>query len=158
MRKIVLLLLLFPFINGCKKKEKEYLIDKQVRLEFNSVLDFVTSDTAWQMPYYETWQLVKFNKHNYVYDRVKSIIFSPSLHTSDSNVTCYIDLYNVTDNVPIANSMVSSNDTSWHYVPSQDIKDQLPDKEVTLSIRIRSQRYGTVVSTGVRNFIFINRE
>ncbi|OQP65882.1 hypothetical protein A3860_14920 [Niastella vici] len=140
------------------KKETVTLIDKQVRLELSAVFDVGTSDTTWYMPYYETYQLVKFNKHNYIYDRVKSIIFSPSMHTSDQNVSCIVDLYNVTDSVPIAGSQVVSNDISWHFYESQDIKDALPDKEITLSIRVRSQKMGTFVSTGVRNFIFINRE
>jgi len=140
------------------KKETVTLLDKQVRLELSAVFDVGTSDTIWYMPYYETYQLVKFNKHNYIYERVKSIIFSPSMHTSDPNVSCIVDLYNVTDSVPIAGSQIVSNDPSWHFYESQDIKDALPDKEITLSIRVRSQRMGTFVSTGVRNFIFINRE
>ncbi len=140
------------------KKETVSPIDKQVRLELSAVFDVGTSDTAWTIPYYETYQLVKFNKHNYIYDRVKSIIFTPSMHTSDQNVSCIVELYNVTDSVPIAGSQVVSNDLSWHFYESQNIKDALPDKEITLSIRIKSQRNGTFVSTGVRNLLFINRE
>lgn len=144
-------------LTACKK-ETVTLLDKQVRLELSAVFDVGTSDTTWYMPNYETYQLVKFNKNNYIYDRVKSIIFTPSMHTSDPNVSCIVDLYNVTDSVPIAGSQVVSNDQSWHFYESKDIKDALPDKEITLSIRVRSQRMGTFVSTGVRNFIFINRE
>jgi len=157
LRHIILFSCTLISVTACKK-ETVTLLDKQVRLELSAVFDFGTSDTTWYIPYYETYQLVKFNKRNYNYDRVKSIIFSPSMHTSDKNVSCIIELYNVTDSVPIAGSRVVSNDPSWHFYESPDIKDALPDKEITLSIRVKSQKQGTFVSTGVRNWIFINRE
>jgi hypothetical protein len=157
LKRINLFVCTLILFTACKK-ETVAPIDKQVRIELTPSMDFGASDTTWSIPFYETYQFVKFNKHNYIYDRVKSIIFAPSMHTSDKNVSCIIELYNVTDSVPIAGSQLVSNDVSWHFYESQDIKDALPDKEITLSIRIRSQKKGTSVSTGVRNLLFINRE
>lgn len=155
--KILITLTLILFI-ACKKEETISPIDKQVRLEFSSLGDFYTHDTVWTMPFFITHQLIKFNKHDYNYNRVKSIIFSPSMRTEDENVSCYIDLYNVTDSVPIAGTLLVTNDKTYRFVESMDIKDFLPNKEITLSLRIRSQRRGTFVSTGIKNYIFINRE
>lgn len=128
--------------------------DKQIRIRFGG-LDIATDSDEWTKTRYETLTLIKFNKNDY--PGVDSIIFTPSAYSNASGINCYIQLYNLTDNVPIENSTVQSDVYDYIFIDSGNIYDYLPDKEIDLAIRIKSERRGTIVSTGVINYLFMFR-
>jgi hypothetical protein len=128
-------------------------IDYQIRLEFGG--DLSNSTTEWRISEYETWYLTKFNKNYYA--NVDSIIFSCSMNTSNDSTKCIAELYNITDSVSIQNTLLESNVTQYVFVDSENIFDSLPDKEITLAIRIKSEHNGVRVNTGKRSYLFLYR-
>ncbi|HMG90769.1 MAG TPA: hypothetical protein VK589_11945 [Chryseolinea sp.] len=126
--------------------------DKQTRLDFlfgSSVFNSSNSNTGTVLP--ERVQILRFNKG--FYSAIDSVIFVANIWTSDANTNCLVELYNVTDNIPISGSLLSTNSTVDYYaenlgvyVFSDDIKNGLPNKEITLGLRLRSETEGVTVS------------
>ena len=114
--------------------------DKQIRLIFPAG-GHGTSSTDWRiLP--ESSHLIKFNKNYYV--NVDSIIFICSLgNDGSSDASVFVDLYNVTDSLPIANSLLQNNTNPYAWVESGNLLDELPSKEINLAIRIRNETQGT---------------
>jgi hypothetical protein len=122
--------------------------DRQVRLPFPSgagtrSTTYVISDQQVQQAQY----LVKFNKLDYA--NVASIKFGvtitagidPMNASPSSTNTASVELFNVTDNVPVQNSEVqvtASGSTKTLFVESGDLSASLPAKEVQLVIRIKT--------------------
>ena len=129
--------------------------DKQIRLKFLGT-DVGTSDTTWTLAPYQTLHLIKFDKRNYV--RVDSIIFTCSLYTPNSSNTAYAELYDLTDSSSILNSQVQSNMTDYLYFDSRNIFASLPNKEIVLAVRVRSQNYGAFIETGLNAYLFLYRK
>jgi hypothetical protein len=126
--------------------------DKQIRIEIGES-NVPTISTDWYMVEFQTFRLIKFNKLNYY--NVDSITFVPSMYTSDPTNTVTVELFNVSDNVPIANTQISSNVNDWIFKESQNIYQHLPEKEITLGIRLKSENSDYSVSTGIRSYLFI---
>src|SRR5690349_24448282 len=80
------------------------IYDKQIRLEIDGTVS--NNSTEWEITNYETFTLINFNKHNYL--GVDSIVFFGSLYTSDTSNTVYLELYNMTDSIPIHNTTLTS--------------------------------------------------
>ena len=122
--------------------------DKQIRIEFGSFSNS-TSDTSWiiTLP-----TIINFNKDYYV--GIDSIIFVVNIGSSNLNTNCVVELFNLTDNLPIQGSTVLTNDTTkfpgfiiggkWCY--SANIINNLPSKEITLGARFKSDNYGNLVN------------
>ncbi len=111
--------------------------DKQIRLGFEMTGGFgISSDTARVIG--PSVYITNFDKRNYA--GVDSIVFSALLTPDDSTYFAHVELYNVTDGVPIANSDISTNSYQW--VESGNIYDDLPDKAIDLSFQIRLSSYG----------------
>ncbi|HEY0741143.1 MAG TPA: hypothetical protein VGD40_06755 [Chryseosolibacter sp.] len=134
--------------------------DKQLRLEIGAP-NFGTNETNFVLSQFETYHLIKFNKLHY--SNVESIIFTPSMYASKNSMfpsettTCVVELYNVTDGVSIANSQLSSDVDQWIFKESGNLYDALPAKEVTLGIRVRTTNPNLYASTGIRSYLFINK-
>ena len=82
------------------------------------------------------------------------------LATTNSNTKCFGELYNVTDGTSIANSQLESivtNTEFFNYKFSKNIYNDLPDHEVTLALRIKSETNGTLVIGGYPSYIYIYR-
>jgi hypothetical protein len=126
--------------------------DKQVRLEVGES-NVGTNSPDWFNTPFQTFRLIKFNKLNY--SNVDSITFVPSMYTPIASNKVYVQLYNWTDNVEIANSELTSNTTDYIFIESKNIFDQLPNKEITLGIRLKSESSNYYVSTGIRSYIFV---
>ncbi|MDX5346004.1 MAG: hypothetical protein LPJ89_09505 [Hymenobacteraceae bacterium] len=129
--------------------------DKQIRLEFGSI-DINTRSNQWYLSPHETTYLLKFDKRNY--PNISSIVFTGSLFTSNTKNKCMVELYNVTDSVAIANTTLESNANSYVFKETGNIYENLPDKEVTLAVRVKSERKDVFVSTGAKHILFLNRE
>lgn len=126
--------------------------DKQIRLEIGES-NVGTQSTDWFNTPFQTFRLIKFNKLNYAH--VDSITFVPSLFTPSVENQVYVQLYNWTDHVEISNSEISSNVNEYIFKESRNLYDQLPNKEITLGIRVRSQSPDYYVTTGIRSYLFI---
>jgi len=128
--------------------------DKQIQLLFGG--DFGTDLSQWLISPYSTYNLIKFNKQYYV--GVDSIVFTCSLKNDDPTNKVYAELFNLTDSLSISNSQIEANKVNYDYIDSKNIYNSLPNKEITLAIRIRTEKNGVWVSTGKTSFLFLYRK
>ncbi|MDH7464508.1 hypothetical protein QEG73_24640 [Chitinophagaceae bacterium 26-R-25] len=96
--------------------------------------------------------LLKFNKHNY--PGVDSIIFVCTPWVGDASYTANLQLYNLTDNLPIANTSIVTNNLFNNSNPvgtilqTKNLYDYLPDYDVTLTVSLFSGAANRLVSAG----------
>jgi hypothetical protein len=101
-----------------------------------------TQDTAgFILP--EWTHLNDFHKENYL-----RITFTSRLRTIDSTSRCLVDLFNVTDSVFMEGSLLVTNSTLGTYLETEDLADELPAKNITLAVRLRSETQGVRVQGG----------
>jgi hypothetical protein len=93
-------------------------------------------------------QLVKFSKNNY--PGVDSIILVANPYVDDVTNTSNVELYNITDDVPINNSKIVSSNlfSGTTFQQTGNVYGQLPDKEITLGIKFSSGTDGKFASSG----------
>lgn len=129
-------LLLFVFLFACEK-EMEIEVPqneiKQLKIDFPSLTMSSSTESGTildEMIYFN------FNIGNYV--NCDSIIFAGLINVQISgHTTCFLELYNLSDDVPIANSVISTEKTVPVWVLSQDILKEFPDKMIDLCLRLR---------------------
>jgi hypothetical protein len=124
--------------------------DKQIRINFGGT--WGTNSTSWQFSPYAAFDLIKFNKANYI--GVDSIVFACCLVSGSSNDTCFAELYDITDSVSIQNTVLQTNSISWIYQYSGNIYSMLPSKEITLTIRLKNQTSGFASATSSILFLY----
>lgn len=93
-------------------------------------------------------ELLKFSKKNYV--GVDSIILVSNAYVGDQANTSIVELYNITDNIPIANSKIITNNL-WSptgFLQTGNLYNELPDKEITVGISLKSGNAGMFAATG----------
>lgn len=124
------------FLFSCEDAIK---YDKEIRLPFsfpfNGIEGFGTEASILSGNIF----LRNFNKKNY--PQLKSISFSAFLIGADPD-QIIVELYNETDGVVIQNSLISTSSTEYAWVDSQDILNSLPNKEINLTLSIRSTATG----------------
>ena len=83
-------------------------------------------------------ELLKFSKKNYV--GVDSIILVANPYVADQTNTAEIEVYNMTDNVPIANSKIVTNNlfSSTGFLQTGNLYSAFPDKEIRVGISLKS--------------------
>jgi hypothetical protein len=90
--------------------------------------------------------LIKFNKNNY--PGVDSITFVCNSYVTSSGTTATIQLYNLTDNLPINNSTIT---TGQLYPPSfletGNLYNSLPNSTVRIGISLKSSKSGVDVES-----------
>jgi len=93
-------------------------------------------------------ELIKFSKKNY--PGVDSIIFVANPYVADITNTSIVELFNVTDNVPINNGKITTSRLydAQAFLQTGNVYNQLPDKEITLGIRFSSGTSGKFAATG----------
>lgn len=101
--------------------------DKQVRLYFNGRGS--TTSHSW-ISLQESSNIIKFNKLNY--SGVDSIIFVATLSGNSE-----AQLYNVTDNHPLTNSILSAASSALVWRESSNIMSSFPSYEVTIGVQVR---------------------
>lgn len=89
-----------------------------------------------------TFAGVPFDIRNF--KNVKSAVFEASPYVADSKNYALLELYNITDGKVIANSLIRSNSlsTALPESKSNEILNELPQKEVKLGIKLSSEIYG----------------
>ena len=138
----------------CHGNDGSLYYDKLVRLVI-SYHGITTTSANWDLISSTTHRLSDFNRDDY--GLVDSIIFGPPIYTENSNNTCIVELYNLTDGVPIQNSMIETNNTEAQYHYSTNIYEYLPSKRIDLGIRIRSEIEGQRVFVGEISYLYIYR-
>lgn len=102
-----------------------------------------------------TGDLIKFDKRNWV--EVDSIIFVPKFATGNSSVTAYAELYNQTDGVVIGNSTVNTSSTTISHIESTNIFSDLPESEVDLAIKLRTEDGSSQINMGGISYLILYR-
>jgi len=95
--------------------------------------------------YVDTVEVLRdFNIVNYA--DADSINFSAYLQTSDSSVSSTVNLYDMTNNVPINNTTLTSNSTQSEFkTTSANFLHDLPQTPINLGIQLKSGLDGTIV-------------
>lgn len=111
-------------------------LDKQIVIPLNMMTANTGSSATLVVGSYPL-----FSKLNY--PGVDSIVFvgQPYINPQETN-TAIVELYDLTNNRPIANSTISSNQGLGGFTISKNIYSSLPDEEITLGISIRSANDG----------------
>jgi hypothetical protein len=136
-----------------KNVKKEALIyDKQIRFKITSGSN--TSSSAYSI---DNGEIIKFRKTDFI--GVDSIIFVANPYTGGAGNYAEVELYNITDNVVVANSLLNQNTTSANALLLQtgNLFNSLPDKEIRLGLRYRSTVNGQFAGTGTLNWLFLYR-
>lgn len=118
--------------------------DKQILIQ----LDMMTANMNSSTPLI-LGGLPRFSKKNYL--GVDSIVLvgRPYIWPGATN-TAIVELYNITDGMPIASSKITSDNeyTNASFVSSSNCYSSLPDHEITLGIRVYSANNGLYIATG----------
>jgi hypothetical protein len=138
----------------CNGQEGSLELDNLVRLELGSS-NVQTCEIEWYISEFETFHYPDFDKTDYA--NVNSILFVPSIVSYDISNTVTVELYNMTDNSPIANSQVEHNET-YAFKYSENIFDDLPDYPITLGIRMKNSEVNGCGGLGIRSYLYILRE
>ncbi len=129
--------------------------DKVVRIPFFLAgVTFGASATE-PTPLGSATHIVKFDRRDYV--GVDSIVFMPSLSTEGASTNAFADVYNHTDMTVVAGSQVQTNSTSPVWLESRNLYAALPDRQVTLGIRLRTDSQGTRAGVGAAYLILYRR-
>ncbi|MBS1911214.1 MAG: hypothetical protein JST22_04450 [Bacteroidetes bacterium] len=132
-----LIVLAVVALAGCGKESSTGpVLDRQIRLPI-TLQGYGYRDTTWWGSANLDNTLPKFDKRNY--QGVDSIIWIASISTSTATVPIRAQLYNLTDSVAIAGSEISTFSTRPVVVQSGNIFAALPDHEITLGYRMRSE-------------------
>ena len=117
--------------------------DKQVIIYFPA--NGIAYSTTLAGGYVDTVEVLRdFNIVNYA--DADSINFSAYLQTSDSSVSSTVNLYDMTNNVPINNTTLTSNSTQSEFkTTSANFLHDLPQTPINLGIQLKSGLDGTIV-------------
>jgi len=118
--------------------------DKQLIIYFPA--NGVGYSTSSASGYIDTIEVLRdFNILNY--SDADSITFSAYLQTSDSSVSNTVTLYDMTNNVPINNTALTSSATASEFkTTTVNFLHDLPQTPVNLGIQLKSGQEGTIVS------------
>jgi hypothetical protein len=154
---LIIKTLFFLFLlNACTINEvgppgQNGVSDKQIRFPLgNNIGTELTTPQATDSQF----DLIKFDKRNYV--SVDSIVFSSRMRVSDGADSCIVELFNVTDNQVITSSKIRTNATTFTWQDSPNLYSNLPSKQITLAVRVRS-KIGKSVEGG-QSFLFLYRD
>jgi hypothetical protein len=124
---------------------KDGSVDEQIRLGLLTAEFFGTSSSSYGLA---GKGLIDFDIR--FFPGVDSAVFASNLYCDSPSNTAFIELFNVTDNISIANSEVSTSQTfaTRQYIRSTNIYSHLPEKKIEIGYRIRSGTAGSNISQG----------
>ncbi len=93
-------------------------------------------------------ELIKFNKQNYT--GVDSIILVGNPYVGKSINTAKVELYNLTDDIVIPSSLLSTNKlyNERNFIETGNLYTSLPNKEINLGIRLQTSLDGEFAASG----------
>lgn len=92
---------------------------------------------------------ITFTKSNF--NNVGAIFFESDPHVAKNNNYALLELYNITDGVPISNTLIRTNNIYdlKESLTTDNIIDYLPDHKIVLGIRLSSEIDGEFSSSGI---------
>lgn len=116
------------------------VLDKEVRLVFPFQY-WSTNQTHFDLLPSFT-HLIRFNKTNY--SNLNSITFYASIATESLDNTVEVELFNVTDTVSVNNTSLQASTAkttmiNYKLVLTDNILNELPEKEIDLAVRLKSK-------------------
>ncbi|MDO5981411.1 hypothetical protein [Flavivirga spongiicola] len=122
------------------------VINEEIRLK---VADGIgsTANTSSSIPIIVAG--ITFNKSNF--ENVGSIFFESDPYVGNSSNYASLELYNITDNVAISNTLIRTNNTFniKENLITDNIIDNLPENEIVLGIRLSSEIDGEFSASGI---------
>ncbi|MEM9650230.1 MAG: hypothetical protein AAF969_17265 [Bacteroidota bacterium] len=102
-------------------------------------------------------EIIQFDKANW--PNASSIFYVAWIYSESSSNSCFVELYNDTDGEVIANSVLTNTATQYPGIlmVSENLISEIPDKEIDISIRLRTQNEGTTVYMGRKAELIIRR-
>lgn len=100
-------------------------------------------------------KLTRFDKKDW--NNAKSIKYNAVARSSRVDNNLILELYNDTDNILIGESKLTSNNLTFETLESNNIIDNLPEKEITLSLYIRSEKEGVSVDFNGKSELIIEK-
>ncbi len=115
--------------------------------------------SSWMMKDHETEFLINFDKANYPEADSITVGFLMATSVNDGSVRCFAELYDVTNGQSIPNTQMESTQfgesNALVYQFSNNIIDDLPDGNITLAVRARSETDGTIVFVSPPSYMMI---
>jgi hypothetical protein len=149
------LLLLFS-VSACDKDTDTTIQgnagDKQIRLVLPGTISFngapvITSGQN---------NLFKFNID--YYPGVDSVIYTIWSSVSGAGNKCSIELFNITDNIPLPGTLIEAPTNSAPVLyQSPNIKNSFPHKEIEIGLKIKGDISGQTVNA-VTGFLYLYRK
>ena len=130
------------FFSACRKETIAVApaLDKEIRIQF-PVSPYYTNATTFQsLP--ESSNLLNFNKQDY--PNVNLITFNVVIRAANAKDSVYARLFNVTDNVEVANSTIVMSRVIAQQKSSTNIYFSLPNKNIDLAIQVKSFNNSTI--------------
>jgi hypothetical protein len=134
---------------------KNGVVDEQIRLKMETTEYFGFPSDVYQIV---GKGLIDFDIR--YYQGVDSVIFTSNLYWSSGPTgAVFVELFNITDNVPIANSELTTTQTFSNrlYIKSPNIYNKLPTKQIELGFRARSEFPNISGSAGIPYLILYRR-
>jgi transcription elongation factor Elf1 len=124
--------------------------DEQIRFSFNYSAN--TSSTTAVIG----GELINFDKNFFV--GVDSVVFSANPYVGDAINNALVELYNMTDDIVIANSLISTNQlfADRVFLYTGNLFGDLPETEIRLGVRFSSQTNGQFAASGTP-YLFLYR-
>lgn len=122
------------------------VINEEIRLQIAGGIGS-TANTSSSIPVIVSG--ITFNKSNF--DNVGSIFFESDPYVANTSNYALLELYNITDNVLISNTLIRTNNTFdlKENLTTDNIIDNLPENEITLGIRLSSEVDGEFSASGI---------
>ncbi|CAM1344724.1 DUF7151 family protein [Tenacibaculum amylolyticum] len=98
-------------------------------------------------------ELIRFDKRDW--ENASSISYTAVAKTSRSDNNFIFELYNETDNELIQESRITSNNVTFEMLESANIINNLPEREITLALYIRSENDGVSVGFNGKSELII---
>jgi hypothetical protein len=113
----------------------------QVRFQLLSLSAMGTSSTTGELS--PAWtHLIKFSKSDFSALQSASLFAYISTETSSPGSITTVELFNVTDDVPITGSDLSTSSATRVWVTSGNFLSNIPDKEIEIALRLRTNGPG----------------
>lgn len=122
------------------------IINEEIRLKITDGIGS-TANTSSSIPIIVAG--ITFNKSNF--ENVGSIFFESDPYISNNSNYALLELYNITDNVVISNTLIRTNNTFdlKESLITDNIINNLPENEITLGIRLSSEIDGEFSASGI---------
>lgn len=135
MKKIYFAALVTILFSSCTKTIVEPIYEVRLQFQYPGARwtdnpNFVTLPSS--------THFIDFDKKDY--PKMDSITLNASLGTDALTDTVYVRLFNVTDNVEIANSTLSASTNNMYEtkeVHTNNLAASIPDKKITLAIQVK---------------------